>query len=247
MNNIPYYVLSALAVLIILSVHEYAHGYVAYRLGDNTAKNFGRLTLNPIKHLDPVGALCMIFFHIGWAKPVPVNARNFKNPKKDFAKVAIAGPLSNIIMAFFSAFLYLLIFALFRDKTFNEGDFTLKLLKNTLLFISLFHTINVGLGVFNLLPIPPFDGSRILNVILPEKAYFAIMKHERKIYFGVLIWLLCGGAVASAIRMLPFVQASSLLYNLAGIFSLSDMLSAAIGFISNLMMNFWQLIPFLKI
>ncbi|MBQ7356490.1 MAG: site-2 protease family protein [Clostridia bacterium] len=247
MNNIPYYVLSALAVLIILSVHEYAHGYVAYRLGDNTAKNFGRLTLNPIKHLDPVGALCMIFFHIGWAKPVPVNARNFKNPKKDFAKVAIAGPLSNIIMAFFSAFLYLLIFALFRDKTFNEGDFTLKLLENTLLFISLFHTINVGLGVFNLLPIPPFDGSRILNVILPEKAYFAIMKHERKIYFGVLIWLLCGGAVASAIRMLPFVQASSLLYNLAGIFSLSDMLSAAIGFISNLMMNFWQLIPFLKI
>ena len=126
----------------------------------------------------------MIFFHIGWAKPVPVNARNFKNPKKDFAKVAIAGPLSNIIMAFFSAFLYLLIFALFRDKTFNEGDFTLKLLENTLLFISLFHTINVGLGVFNLLPIPPFDGSRILNVILPEKAYFAIMKHERKIYFG---------------------------------------------------------------
>lgn len=247
MNNIPYYVLSALAVLIILSVHEYAHGYVAYRLGDNTAKNFGRLTLNPIKHLDPVGALCMIFFHIGWAKPVPVNARNFKNPKKDFAKVAIAGPLSNIIMAFFSAFLYLLIFALFRDKTFNEGDFTLKLLKNTLLFISLFHTINVGLGVFNLLPIPPFDGSRILNVILPEKAYFAIMKHERKIYFGVLIWLICGGAVASAIRMLPFVQASSLLYSLAGIFSLSDMLSTAIGFISDLMMNFWQLIPFLKI
>lgn len=247
MNNIPYYVLSALAVLIILSVHEYAHGYVAYRLGDNTAKNFGRLTLNPIKHLDPVGALCMIFFHIGWAKPVPVNARNFKNPKKDFATVAIAGPLSNIIMAFFSAFLYLLIFALFRDKTFNEGDFTLKLLENILLFISLFHTINVGLGVFNLLPIPPFDGSRILNVILPEKAYFAIMKHERKIYFGVLIWLLCGGAVASAVRMLPFVQASSLLYNLAGIFSLSDMLSAAIGFISNLMMNFWQLIPFLKI
>lgn len=247
MNNIPYYVLSALAVLIILSVHEYAHGYVAYRLGDNTAKNFGRLTLNPIKHLDPVGALCMIFFHIGWAKPVPVNARNFKNPKKDFAKVAIAGPLSNIVMAFFSAFLYLLIFALFRDKTFNEGDFTLKLLENTLLFISLFHTINVGLGVFNLLPIPPFDGSRILNVILPDKAYFAIMKHERRIYFGVLIWLLCGGAVASAVRMLPFVQASSLLYNLAGIFSLSDMLSAAIGFISNLMMNFWQLIPFLKI
>lgn len=247
MNNISYYVLSALAVLIILAIHEYSHAYIAYKLGDNTAKSCGRLTLNPLKHLDPIGAVCMILFHIGWAKPVPVNARNFKSPKKDFAKVAVAGPLSNIIMAFFSAFLYLLIFAIFKDKPFEEGDFGLKLLENTLLFISLFHTINVGLGIFNLLPIPPFDGSRILNVILPEKAYFKVMKHERKIYLGVLIWLLMGDSVASAVRMLPFVQSSSLLYTAAGIFSLSGMLSTAIGFISNLMMNFWQLIPFLKI
>lgn len=247
MNNIPYYVLSALAVLIILSVHEYAHGYVAYRLGDNTAKNLGRLTLNPIKHLDPVGALCMVFFHVGWAKPVPINARNFKNPKKDFAKVALAGPLSNIIMGFLSAFLYLLIFALFKNKPFAEDDFSLKLLQNVLLFISLFHTINVGLGVFNLLPIPPFDGSRILNVILPEKTYFAVMKHERKIYFGVLIWLLCGNTLAAAVRMLPFVSSSRVLYDLAGVLSLSGMLSTVIGFISELMMNFWQLIPFLKV
>ena len=246
MNDISYYVLSALAVLIILAIHEYSHGYVAYRLGDNTAKNYGRLTLNPIKHIDPIGALCMILFHVGWAKPVPINARNFKNPKKDFAKVAIAGPLSNIIMGFFSAFLYLLIFAIFKDKTFATDDFSFKLLQNTLLFIYLFHTINVGLGVFNLLPIPPFDGSRILNVILPEKTYFAVMKHERKIYFGVLIWLLCGNTVARAVRTLTFVSSSALLYELAGIFSLSEMLGEAIGFISDLMMKFWQLIPFLK-
>lgn len=246
MNNITYYILSALAVLIILAIHEYSHGYVAYRLGDNTAKNYGRLTLNPIKHIDAVGALCMMFFHVGWAKPVPINARNFKNPKKDFAKVALAGPLSNIIMAFFSAFLYLLIFAIFKNKTFTAGDFSYNLLQNSLLFIFLFHTINVGLGVFNLLPLPPFDGSRILNVVLPEKAYFAVMKHERKIYFAVLIWLLCGDTVASALRMLPFVQSSAALYNIAGIFSLSGMLSTAIGFISELMMNFWQLIPFLR-
>lgn len=247
MNNITYYILSALAVLIILAVHEYAHGYVAYKLGDNTAKNLGRLTLNPIKHIDPVGTLCMIFFHVGWAKPVPVNPRNFNNPKKDFAKVALAGPISNIIMGFFSAFLYLLVFAIFKDKTFSEDDFSFKLLQNALLFIFLFHTINVGLGVFNLLPIPPFDGSRILNVILPEKTYFAVMRHERKIYFGVLIWLLCGDTVANAVRMLPIVQNSALLYNAAGVFSLSGMLSTAIGFISDLMMKFWQLIPFLKV
>ncbi len=247
MNNITYYILSALAVLIILTIHEYAHGYVAYKLGDNTAKNYGRLTLNPIKHLDPVGAICMIFFHIGWAKPVPINPRQFKNPKKDFAKVAVAGPLSNIIMAFFSAFLYLLVYAIFKDKIFSENDFSFKLLKNTMLFIYLFHTINVGLGVFNLLPIPPFDGSRILNVILPEKTYFSIMRHERKIYFGVLIWLLCGDTVANAVRMLPIIKASSLLYNAAGIFSLSGMLSTAIEFISDLMMKFWQLIPFLNV
>lgn len=247
MNDITYYILSAMAVLIILAVHEYSHGYVAYRLGDNTAKNYGRLTLNPIKHIDPVGALCMIFFHIGWAKPVPINPRNFKNPKKDFARVAVAGPLSNIIMGFFAAGLYLLIFAIFKDKTFAEDDFGFKLLQNALLFIFLFHTINVGLGVFNLLPIPPFDGSRILNVILPEKAYFAVMRHERKIYFGVLIWLLCGDTVANAVRMLPIVASSGVLYNLAGIFSLSGMLSTAIGFISDLMMKFWQLIPFLNI
>ena len=111
MNNLAYYLLSALAVLIILAVHEYCHGYAAYKMGDNTAKNYGRLTLNPIKHLDPIGAVCMLFFHIGWAKPVPVNARNFKNPKKGFAIVALAGPIANIIMGFFSAFLYLLLYA----------------------------------------------------------------------------------------------------------------------------------------
>lgn len=247
MNDISYYILSALAVFIILSVHEYAHGYAAYKLGDNTAKNYGRLTLNPIKHLDPVGAICMIFFHVGWAKPVPINARNFKKPKRDFAITALAGPLSNIVMGFLSAFLYLLIIAIFKDKSFAQDDFSYKLLQNFLLFVFLFHTINVGIGVFNLLPIPPFDGSRILNVILPEKTYFAVMKHERKIYLGVLIWLLCGDALARAVRLIPFVQSSAFLHGAAGIFSLSGMLSAAIGFISELMMNFWQLIPFLKL
>ena len=102
MNQMVYYVLSALAVLLILTLHEYAHALTAYKLGDPTAKNMGRLTLNPIKHLDPFGAICMIFFHFGWAKPVPINARYFKNPKRDFALTARAGPLSNMFFAFIS-------------------------------------------------------------------------------------------------------------------------------------------------
>lgn len=247
MENVIYYLLSAIAALIALTVHEYCHGYAAHKLGDDTAKNFGRLTLNPIKHIDPYGAICMVLFHVGWAKPVPINARNFKNPKRDFAITAAAGPASNLVLGFISAFLYLLVFALVKDMTFESKNFTYHLLNNILSFLFIFHSINIGLGLFNLLPIPPFDGSRLLNVILPPKTYFAIMKYERKIYFGVLVWLLLGDYAAYGVRMIPFVARSPLLYWLAGILSLSDMLGTVIGWVSNLMLKFWQLIPFLKI
>ncbi len=244
--NIGYYLLSAFAVLVALSIHEYCHAYAAYKLGDNTAKNFGRLTLNPIKHIDPVGALCMLLFHVGWAKPVPINARNFKDPKKGFAITAVAGPAANILLAFLSALIYQIMLVSLRDKLFVPGSFSLAFWQNMLLFIYLFHSINLGLGIFNLLPIPPFDGSRILHVILPPKVYFEIMKYEKKIYIGVLVWLLCGDWVASIIRMLPFIAKSPVLYRIAGIFSLSDMLGTAIEAISNLMFSFWQLIPILR-
>ena len=244
MDRLVYYLLSAVAALIALTVHEYCHGYAAYRLGDDTAKNFGRLTLNPIKHIDPSGAICMVLFHVGWAKPVPINARNFKDPKKGFAITAAAGPLSNLILGFFSALLYLLVFALVRDLTFTSRTFGYLLISNTLSFLYIFHSINIGLGLFNLLPIPPFDGSRLLNVFLPPKTYFAIMKYERQIYIGVLVWLFLGNYVAGAIRS---IVGGGILYWLAGIFSLSGMLSTVIEWLSDLMMNFWQLIPFLKI
>ena len=247
METVIYYLLSAIAALIALTVHEYCHGYAAYRLGDDTAKNFGRLTLNPLKHIDPYGAICMVLFHIGWAKPVPINARNFKNPKKDFAITAAAGPASNLILGFLSALLYLLVFALVKDMTFVSKNFTYHLINNLLTFIFVFHSVNVGLGLFNLLPIPPFDGSRLLNVFLPPKTYFAIMKYERKIYFGVVIWLLLGDYVANIVRMLPIVSSSPALYWLAGIFSLSDMLGVVMQAVSDLMFGFWELIPFLKI
>jgi len=246
--NIPvYYLLSALAVLIILAIHEYAHAYAAYKLGDETARNFGRLTLNPIKHLDPIGTICMIFLHVGWAKPVPINTRNFKNPRKDFAITAIAGPISNLALAFISALLYLSVFALVRDVRFETANFGYHLANNTLLFLMVFHSINIGFAIFNLLPIPPLDGSRLLGIVLPPKAYHFILQHEQKFYYGVLAWLLVGDYVAYALRMIPFIAMSPVLNFIVGIFSLSDMLGAVISFISGLMLDFWQLIPFLKI
>ena len=244
--EIMYYVYSAIAVLIALTVHEYCHGYVAYKLGDDTARNFGRLTLNPIKHIDPFGAICMLLFRVGWAKPVPINARNFKNPKRDFALVALAGPAANLILGFFCAFFYLLALSSL-IKNGGTTEFGANLLVNLTEFLGSFFAINIGLGLFNLLPIPPFDGSRLLNVILPPKTYFAVMKYERQIYFGVLAWLLLGDVVAQVLRMIPVIYHSPLLYDLVGVFALSDMLGWIINAVSNLIIDFWQLIPFLKI
>ena len=242
MENLVYYLLSAVAALIALTVHEYCHGYAAYKMGDETAKNFGRLTLNPLKHLDLYGTICMILFHFGWAKPVPINARNFKDPKKGFAITAAAGPIANLILGFISAFLYVLIFSLVKDIYFTEKNLTFHLLENLLLFIRIFLSVNIGLGLFNLLPIPPFDGSRLLYVFLPSNLYFAVMKHEKKIYYGVLAWLLLGDYVAMGVRMLPFVSKSPLLYWFAGIFSLSDMIGFVIELVINLIIRFWSLI-----
>ena len=246
MENIEQLIFSALAALIILSIHEFAHAYAAYKLGDNTARNLGRLSLNPIKHLDPIGAVCMVLFHFGWAKPVPINARNFKNPKRDFALTALAGPAVNLICAFFSAFLYLLVFALLRDITF-ESEFLFSLADNTLLFIYLFHVINVGIGIFNLIPIPPLDGSRLLNVMLPTKTYFKIMRYERNIYFAVVGWLLLGDYAKRALLSIPLVASNPVLSFIAGIFSLTDILSELFSLVSGAMLDFWQLIPFLKV
>ena len=240
-------VLTALAVLITLTVHEYCHGYAAYKLGDNTAKNYGRLTLNPIRHLDPIGALCMLFFHIGWAKPVPINPRNFKNPKRDFAITALAGPLSNLALSFIFSGIYLFVFALVRDMSFTEVNFTYNLIVNILSFLRLFFLVNTGLAIFNLIPVPPLDGSRILNVVLPPKTYFNIMRYERQIYFVMIGWLFLGDRVADFLRTVPLVKASPLLNALCGILSLSDLLSYAISFVTGLFLNIWQLIPFLKL
>lgn len=177
--------------LISLSVHETAHGYAAYRLGDPTARNMGRLTLNPLKHLDPVGFLCMVLGGFGWAKPVPINARYFKNPRKGMAITGIAGPISNILLAMFFALIHVSLYALLKDIVFTS-EFFYYVALISLQFFSLAAYLNVALAIFNMIPIPPFDGSRLLYVFLPPKAYFGVMKYERYIMVALLIMLFTG-------------------------------------------------------
>ncbi len=237
-------IISVGAVLLALTFHEFAHGFVAYKLGDQTAYFNGRLTLNPLKHLDPFGALCLVFFHFGWAKPVPIDLRNFKNPRRDFALSALAGPLTNIIFAFISAFFYLLFYNTYKGLAISgQVSFITNLTYYLALFFSLFHQINLGLGVFNLLPIPPFDGSRILGVILPPKLYYAFLKYERNIYWVVVLWLLGGGYVYRMLLSIPFIASNAVLSAISRVFYLSGLISDATTFLSSLMLKFWMLLP----
>lgn len=176
------YLVRAVAMLLIIPVHEAAHAFVSYKLGDPTAKNYGRLTLNPLAHFDPFGALAMILAGIGWAKPVPTDVRRFRHPKRDMAISAAAGPISNLLMAYLGMILYKL--AYYRMPV-NSGQLVM-------LFLSIFISLNISLAVFNLLPIPPFDGSRIFLAFLPTRLYFKAMQYERYIMMAVLLLVLIG-------------------------------------------------------
>jgi len=173
-------------ILITISVHEFSHAFVANRMGDPTARSLGRMTLNPIKHIDPIGFICMIFLHFGWAKPVPVNARYFKNPKKGMALTALAGPISNIILMIIGCIL--LNFYMLIPMPEAEG-FLRTFWVVGYNFFYYFPLLNIYFAIFNFLPIPPLDGSRILFVLLPDKYYFGIMKYERVIMIVFLLLL----------------------------------------------------------
>ncbi len=176
MESVLQFAVFALALLVTLTVHEAAHAMVAYYLGDPTAKLKGRLTLNPIKHLDPIGTfLFLITQRIGWGKPVPVDPRNFKNPMRDNALTALAGPASNFVFAFFLALLWK-----YTGKYMHEY---------LLLFVQILFHVNIYLGVFNLFPFPPLDGSKILGLIIPKRfrPQYANYLENGMRYFVVII------------------------------------------------------------
>lgn len=150
-------------LLFAITIHEYAHGRAALAQGDPTAKNMGRLTLNPLPHIDPFGAICLFLFNFGWAKPVPIEPRYFRNIRRGIILVSFSGPLANISTAFVAGMLI---------RLFSPGDFFLLLLFYILL-------MNLGLGLFNLIPIPPLDGSHILESLLPPKAAQSYQKFGR--------------------------------------------------------------------
>lgn len=175
LENLTDYIYIVVAALFAIILHEIAHGLVSTWLGDPTPKRQGRLSLNPLKHLDPIGTLCLIFFHVGWAKPVVVNPDYYKNKKRGMALVALAGPLMNFLLAIFS----IIIMAIFVKV--NAYSNVLIIIYNFLLYFSV---INLGLGLFNLIPIPPLDGSRILGAFLKDDTYEQYMKYER---YGFII------------------------------------------------------------
>ena len=178
----------ASAAILALSVHESSHALAAWRLGDDTARGMKRISLNPFRHLDPIGFLMMLVAGFGWARPVPVNMYRFKNPKLGMALTAAAGPISNILLAFLSGFgLWLTAYLYYPQLLLERGAGYL--LHS---FFSVSCILNTGLAVFNLLPISPLDGSKLLAVVLPEQTHEKLMRYERYGFF-VLMFLVYSG------------------------------------------------------
>ena len=173
-------VAAVIPAYICITFHEVCHGYVAYKLGDNTAKEMGRLSLNPFRHLDIIGLFCMVRFHFGWAKPVPVNMNNFKNPKRDNALTALAGPLSNFLLAVAAMTLFGVLFV----PLARNGS---SLAAGILDAVYATSYLSVSLAFFNILPIPPMDGSKVLFAFLPDRQYYKLMRYER---YGILLLVL---------------------------------------------------------
>lgn len=188
-------------IFCVLPFHEFAHAFVAQKFGDDTARLSGRLTLNPLAHVDPFGALMIIIAGFGYAKPVPVNVGRFKRGKRkqQMALVALAGPVSNIIMAFISMMIFVGIHRI--------TNFSSEMAYYLYLFFFYACSVNISLAVFNLIPIPPLDGSRILNAVLPDKYYYKLMQYER--YIIMLVFVLIFTNVLDG----PISFASSLIFN----------------------------------
>lgn len=174
-------------VFLVLPLHEMAHGFVAYKLGDNTAKNMGRLRFNPMAHVDPIGALMILFVGFGWAKPVPVDPRNFKNPKAGMAVTALAGPVSNLLAGFAAALLYNVAAIVATNVSLSTGVWEL-----ISIFFIYFISINISLAVFNLIPIPPLDGSKILFAFLPDRIVYKAYQNEQVLSIVLIVLIFTG-------------------------------------------------------
>lgn len=193
--QIVQYLVRAVVVLIAIPFHEAAHALVSHWLGDDTALRAGRLSLNPVRHFDPLGALCMLVGGVGWARPVSVNPRNYRNPKVGMAISAAAGPVSNFLLAWVSMILYKLVFY----SGLSQQVFVLTI------FLYDMVVMNISLAVFNLIPVPPFDGSRIALLFLPPRLYFRAMRYERAIMLAVLLLVFLGvlnGPLSIAVNFL---------------------------------------------
>lgn len=194
----PMDLLTRLIVLLTaIPVHEAAHAFVADRLGDPTARAMGRLSLNPMRHFDLLGSFCLLVAGVGWAKPVPIDPRNFRHPRSGMALSAAAGPISNLLLALLSLIASKVIFFFIGLRGVSYG---------LLLFFSGACQINIALAIFNLMPFPPFDGSRIYSVFLPQRIYFGVMRYERYLFLAVMVLLLLGvfDAPLQAINQLVF-------------------------------------------
>ncbi|MBO5305718.1 MAG: site-2 protease family protein [Clostridia bacterium] len=210
MSTIIQYVLMFPVILLALSLRGFSRGYVADKLGDPTPRSLGRLTLNPLKHIDIFGFLFMIFFHFGWTKYLPINARYFKKPRRDHALCIAAGPISNILLALIFALLLrveMIFVDLFFQGVFDttaaiDTGFNMLCVLNYILYMGVH--LNIGLAVFGLLPIPPFDGARIAYLFLPQKITYQIVKYEQyiAIIFLLMLWFvpLVSGLIGTAIN-----------------------------------------------